>query len=170
MTRFALFLIGLGIALIIILVNGCGGSPSASPDLIVNRTSAADSVLQAAWSQAQQTIATGNACLNYECRSFLPPDSKALSVSPRGAVVECRADVPVSELARKTGDPRWLNHTDPSNTIWLDGSDFPTPVHGWTDGSDPGKVVVACSGVAIDTPYEFENIILKRLGYNTDYR
>ncbi len=157
-------------------MTACGsGGFVGDPSTIQNQTNgnASDANLQHQWLVAQQMIANG-VWLNAFNGTNWTVDARALTTAPNGVTVTCLPDVTVAELARRTGNSKWLTHTDPSNTIFLGDQ----TVHGYAD-LGANKVVTACSGVGQipgapvdigDFQYEAENFILYRLGYDVSNR
>jgi len=158
---------------------GSGGHFVGDPHTIQNRTQgiASDANLQYQWVIAINMVANGTPLDPAHSLNWVS-DPRALNETPNGVIVTCQNDIPFSELARLTGNPAWVtNHPDDSiesNIILLNG----LAVHGYAIVAD-NKVVTACSGVAqiMDAPtgvgnptYEFENIVLYRLGYDVSKR
>ncbi len=161
---------------------GSGGGFVGDPNTIQNRTPqglVTDTNLRYQWLVAANMVANG-VDLDPAHSTGLVSDARALTEKPKGVIVTCEQDVPWSEIARVTNNPKWtLDHPDdavPSNTIWMNSN---VPVHGYTILSNPEKVITACSSVGQidgapigigDSSYEFQNILLYRLGYDVSKR
>ena len=138
---------------------------------IINCTNVSDAVLQDAWKQAQQGLATAPFPLSISSSTLTPADPRALTVQPKNLTVVGVPDVPIADLVKF--DPAWAKDKDPSGTIiFVGGSgllDY-TTCHGFTCTWSRPRVYGAISVLAAVCIYEFQNVILNRLGYDTSNR
>jgi hypothetical protein len=144
--------------------------PSSSQ--FINHTNVSDAVLMDAWKQAQQHLATSSFPLSGQgTAGSHPPDPRALSIQPNKVAVVSVPDTPISDLVKV--DPDWKVGKDPSGAILIDfaaGFLEYTTVHAVTMPWTRPRVYAASSEVPLVLSYEFENIILSRLGYNVEGR
>ena len=149
------------------LLSSCGGSPAAAPQ---NRAAAqfSDPRLQALWVGAQQDIITNGAVLNAAliaenqgCRDAdCPPPPNPITVypsaaavnaiTPNGVTVTTVPDITPGVIAAPAGaTAQWCHSYTQGNAVYVAESML----------YDPGA-----------TGYEFENVILAHLGYDTSGR
>jgi len=139
---------------------------------IINETGYPDSVLTAAWTQAQQGLATAPFPLTDAGGEMHPADPRALTVQPKNLTVVSVADVPIATLAKYI-DPAWAKDKDPSHTFIIDDSSGfleYTTVAGITCPWTRPRVYGAQSVIPTVCVYEFQNVILKELGYDISAR
>jgi hypothetical protein len=136
----------------------------------VNHTSLPDSALEDAWTAAQNGLATASFPLNvYGTDSQMhSPDPRALTIAPSCVIVREVSDVSVSELAKL--DPTWAGKTDPSKEIILFGNPNTLFCHSYVALYKRPRVYAVSSEAQACLPYEFQNIILTKLGYSTATR
>ena len=95
-------------------------------------------------------------------------DSRALTLLYRGVTVVSVPDELIANLVKI--NPAWSMHKDPSGTILsLTGLVY-TEVHAFTICAKHARVYAAASQIPAVLQYEFENIILQRLGYDVSAR
>ena len=157
---------------------GCGGggsgSHSANTDGFDNQTNglASDAQLLELWHNAQVRLATAPislnpvaVVLNGDPNRIVPPDPRARQISPGYVRVIAVPDIPLASLPAE-----WHNgaHPDPTGII-AQCNDVVQYCHASSSGN---AVWVAASMVDSDgtTGWEFENIILARLGYDVSRR
>lgn len=120
------------------------------------------------WWAAQKNLAENNFTLSAYGNVPHPPDKRALTVQPRGVELIYCPDEPISNLVKLNA--AWGKHTDPSGTILQSsGFDYNT-VHAFTICGKHARVYAAASEIPSVLQYEFENIILARLGYDVSDR
>jgi hypothetical protein len=89
-------------------------------------------------------------------------------MQPVGVTVISVPDEPIANLVKV--DPGWGKDKDPSRTILqLTGLQYAT-VHAFTLCGKHARVYAAASEIPAVLSYEFENIILQRLGYDVSNR
>ena len=95
-------------------------------------------------------------------------EPRATSVSHEGIVVVSVPDEPVANLVKVNS--AWSTHKDPSGAILqLSGLNY-TEVHAFTLCGKHARVYAAASQIPAVLKYEFENVILQRLGYDVSQR
>jgi hypothetical protein len=159
------------VAGVLIIVAACGGQPAQRPDEsgFINQTNGAatSNDLKGLWQRAQQTLATQTIALNPVTAEFqnvavvyVAADPRAYQVAPNGVTVTAVPDIPVSALPSVFKDKGYV---DPTGVIRCS---CPTGYcHAYTNNQ---QVWVAQSMALNDgaTGWEFQNIILNRLGYD----
>lgn len=177
-TYIAAILLGLVLA---IVLTGCGGSGFVDSRFRPNNAKCSSgfdnetggqidsATLNAFWTQAQSAVSTGV----YLDATVTPPtnwvsDSRASGISPNCVAVYSVPDWTPQALATATGNPAWLNHSIPTGAIFEGG----IALHSWTQLTTPETVIVAASELSNPgaTGYEFQNVILNRLGYSLSGR
>ncbi len=164
------------------ILTGCGGSqfaptPTCASTSFDNRTNggATDAQLQALWRQAQQQLATQNIPLNPvtaltqgAAPQTLSPDSRANGVQPQCIAVIAVPDLTVAQLQAENPGVTLQHDTDPTGVIHCPEGAQAKYCCAFTSSNNAG-IYVAASQVLNGgaTGWEFENIILARLGYNT---
>lgn len=152
---------------------GCGTSGFNEAKPLVNRTNgmATDAQLIARWKVAQQHLATSWIPINAAVADIngtppieLPPDPRALTIPPCCVAVITVPDIPWKELPFKLQS----NTSDPTHIIRCPDGAVAKYCYAYTDGN----IFVSKSWVLHDgtTDYEFENVILKLLNYDTSGR
>jgi hypothetical protein len=138
---------------------------------IINCTNVSDAVLQDAWKQAQQGLATAGFPLSLNSAALTPADPRALTIQPKNLTVVGVPDMPIADLVKI--DPAWAKDKDPSGTIVFVGSggllDYVT-CHGFTCPWARPRVYGANSVLAAVCVYEFQNVILNMLSYDVSNR
>jgi hypothetical protein len=158
------------------LVSGCGNAPDTHIGFI-NKTQHSDAQLRGLWKAAQKNLSQ-RIDLNPLQRHFsnaapaiLPGDPRAWNVSPRQLVVSPQADVTASSLYAATGTDR----PDPTGLIVCPQPCNVSYAAAYSLYSCPASRYAASwefSGNNFDAlvQYEFENQILKALGYDMKWR
>jgi hypothetical protein len=134
----------------------------------VNETAVTDVQLNYAWLQAQEQIATQPFPLSFAGGPMHAPDIKARTVTPENVTVIAVPDEPISNLVKV--NPKWGTHTDPSGAILEQVGFSYVTVHAITCTWTRPRVYAAASELPAVLVYEFENIILKKLGYDVSGR
>lgn len=159
-----------------VLFSGCGNRPGADIGFI-NETQHSDAQLWSLW-KAAQTNLSQQIDLNPLQRQFssvapdmLPGDSRVLGVSPRQLVVSSQPDVTSSALYAATG----TNRPDPTGLIVCPQPCNVSYAAAYSLYLRPASHYAASwefAGSNFDAlvQYEFENQILKTLGYDMRWR
>lgn len=162
---------------LLVILTGCGGGKFPEPAGFVNHTQHTDADLWAIWKAAQQNLAT-QVDINPLQRSLydvpadiLPGDPRALQTLPRQVLVAAEPDVDASTLFADTGvyraDPTGLIACpQPCNVHYAAAYSVYRPprtryAQSWEFAGDNFSQVLQ---------YEFENHILKGLGYDMRWR
>jgi hypothetical protein len=170
------------LALMILLLTGCGGGmgggPGANPAAgFVNQTQLTDAELRALWQAAQQDLSQ-QIDLNPLQRTqsnvpphILPGDPRVWNIQPRQLAVAARPDVSSAALLAATG----MNRPDPTGLIAC-----PQPcnvsyaaaysLYGPNVSRYASSWEFAGSNFDALVQYEFENHILQALGYDMLWR
>jgi len=163
----------LRLALLTMVLLGCGGDPAILPVGFVNQTQHSDADLWTIWRAAQQSVAT-EIDLNPVQESpplMLPGDSRALTIQPRQLTVSPEPDVSAQLLFEETG----MRRNPPTGLI---ACPQPCDVRFAPAYSlyQPPSVNYAASWEFVGNnfstilQYEFENQILYTLGYDVGWR
>ena len=140
----------------------------------VNYTAVSDAVLAQCWKQAQQQLATQPFPLAGQGTSDShAPDMRALTVQPSHVTVVPVAEVSQADLAAATGDSAWLKVASPTGTILVEADNGflgYEAAHAVTETWRKPRVYAATSEMPNVLVYEFQNIILSRLGYDVSGR
>jgi hypothetical protein len=159
-----------------VLFTGCGNESDADIGFI-NETQHSDAKLWSLW-KAAQTNLSQQIDLNPLQRQFssvalhiLPGDSRALAVSPHQLLVSSQPDVTSSALYTATG----TNRPDPTGLIVCPQPCNVSYAAAYSLYSRPASHYAASwefTGNNFDAlvQYEFENQILKTLGYDMKWR
>jgi hypothetical protein len=159
-----------------VFFSGCGTRPGADIGFI-NETQHSDAQLRSLW-KAAQTNLSQQIDLNPLQRQFsgvapdlLPGDSRVMSVSPHQLVVSSQPDVTSSALYTATG----TNRADPTGLIVCPQPCNVNYAAAYSLYSRPASHYAASwefAGNNFDAlvQYEFENQILKTLGYDMTWR
>jgi hypothetical protein len=133
----------------------------------VNDTSISDSVLMQQWTLAQQGLATAPFPLDYSGGSVHAADPRVLDIKPQHVTVVSVPDIPVATLA--SFDKNWVvgKDKDPSGTIVTSEN---VNCHSFACCWRKPRVYAACSEIPVTLSYEFQNIILDKLGYDVSGR
>lgn len=137
-----------------------------SKQRFINRTAVPDSVLESQWSAAQTALSTAPFPLDDAGGGIHPKDPRALTVTPENVTVTSVPDVPIADLVKINA--AWGKDKDPSGTILVPSGT--QTCHAFTKCWRRPRVYAAASEVPVVLSYEFENIILAKLGYNIDQR
>jgi hypothetical protein len=140
----------------------------------INYTAVADEVLAQCWQQAQQQLATQPFPLDGAGTTGMhPADPRALTVAAQHLTVVPVPDVSPTDLATATGLAAWLKVPQPSGTILVEENNgllgYIT-AHAVTETWRKPRVYAAASQIPTVLIYEFQNIILHKLGYNVEGR
>jgi hypothetical protein len=137
-------------------------------DTFVNYTALSNAQLQSIWSNAAQQLATQQIPLNTSGGDLQPPDPRALNVLPKNVAVISMPDWSVADLVKI--DPAWAGHAVPTGAFAVDtGFDYET-VAGITMPWTRPRVYGATSVLANVLVWEFQNVILDKLGYDVSNR
>lgn len=159
---------------ILLGLTACGGAPKTAAPAAQDKFS--DPQLQTLWEQAQNTLATQMITLNAayvaegrEAAVVIAPDYRALSVSPAGVSVNPVPDLTVAQLQSENPGAQLQHNTDPTGVIHAPAGSSASYCASYTQGS---AVYVSASleYSAGATGYEFQNVILERLGYDVSKR
>ena len=138
----------------------------------VNYSSASYYELIGQWRAAQKNLATAPFPLDAGAPGLMrPPDPRALTVVPKNVTVIAVPDVPISDLIKV--NPGWSRDEDPSGSILImqnNGLVGYQTCHAVTMPWARPRVYAAFSEIPAVLVYEFENIILSRLGYDVSNR
>ena len=170
------------LVLLVAGLSGCGGgqfspTPSCATSDIDNQTkgAATDPQLRGLWQQAQVELSTQPISLNpvtVQMRGgtlvTVPPDARANTVQPDCIAVIAIPDLTVAQLQAENPDSVLQHYTDPTGIIHCPSGAAAKYCHSFT-ASNNRAAYVSASGVLNfgATGWEFENIILARLGYDT---
>jgi hypothetical protein len=168
-----------GKIVVLIILTGCGGRPTPPPVLpgFVNHTHHSDAELQAIWATSQQSVAQSidlNPLQQPDVKvlpDLLPGDPRALKLVPQHITVSAVSDVSSDVLFTATGTRR-------ANPTGMIPCPKPCNVRYSTAYSsyDPALTNYAASwefeadNFSVILEYEFENHILRALGYNMKWR
>lgn len=136
----------------------------------INRTGLPDSVLEQMWKDAQERVATQENFMNpieliaYPDRKKIvaPPLPAARSISPRNVYVTALPDVPVAQLVKM--DAKWGTHKDPTGIILANNQYLATCVSFVRLFIRPRIFVAKSQEAGGALGWEFENVILNKLG------
>jgi hypothetical protein len=170
------------VLLLVAALTGCGGSqyaptPTCAAISFDNRTNggATESQLQALWQQAQQELANQTITLNPVSvlvnggvLQTVSPDSRATTVQPQCTAVIAVPDLTVVQLQAENPGVALQHNTDPTGVIHCPDGALAKYCHSYTASNNRAAYVSASQVLNFGaTGWEFENIILARLGYNT---
>jgi|ERR1017187_3411309 hypothetical protein len=142
-----------------------------SSTAFINYTSVSDAVLAQQWALAQHSLATAPFPQNYSGGNMHAADPRALTVQPEHVTVVSVPDVPIADLVKI--DPAWAKDKDPSGAIIFTGGNGLlgyTPCHAFSLCYKKPRVYAAASEIPNVLSYEFQNLILSRLGYDVSAR
>jgi hypothetical protein len=163
----------------------CGGSqyaptPSCTASAFDNQTNggATNSQLQALWQHARQDLATQTIALNPVTVQMqggtlqtIAPDTRANGVQPNCIAVITVPDLTVAELKAENPGVTLQHNTDPTGIIHCPAGALARYCHSFTASNNQAAYVSASEVLNFGaTGWEFENIILARLGYDTEGR
>jgi hypothetical protein len=133
-----------------------------------NHTGLTDAQLQSIWNAAAQQLATQPIPLSTNGTNLLPPSPKALAVAPENVAVMSMPDWSVADLAKI--DPAWAGHAVPTGAFAANaGLNYET-VAGITMEWKRPRIYGAASVLPTVLVWEFQNVILGKLGYNVSGR
>lgn len=137
-------------------------------DTFVNYTALTDAQLLAIWNTAAQGLATQQIPLSTNGTNLQPADPKAMTIQPKNVAVISMPDWSVADLVKI--DPAWAGHAVPTGTFAVDtGFEYET-VAGITNPWTRPRVYGATSVLATVLVWEFQNVILDKLGYDVSTR
>jgi hypothetical protein len=163
------------LALMIVLLQGCGGANPATG--FINQTRHTDAELWVLWHAAQQNLSQQidmnplQRTQSNVSAQILPGDPRVWDVSPRSLTVASQQDVSSAALLAATG----VNRPDPTGMI---ACPQPCNVHYAaaysTYGPNSSRYAAswefAGNNFDVLVQYEFENHILEQLGYGMTWR
>jgi hypothetical protein len=170
------------VLLFVATFTACGGSqsaptPSCSATSFDNQTNggATEAQLQALWQHAQQELATQQISLNPVAvlvnggaLQTIAPDSRATSVQPQCVAVISVPDLTVAQLQAENPGIALQHNTDPTGAIHRPEGALAKYCHSFTASNNQTAFVSVSMVLNFGaTGWEFENIILSRLGYST---
>ncbi len=137
-------------------------------DTLVNYTPLTYVQLMSIWSTAQQGLATQQIPISTNGTNLQPPDKRALTVQPENVAVISMPDWKISDLEKI--DPAWAKDKDPSGSFAVDtGFEYET-VAGITNPWKRPRIYGAASVLSTVLVWEFQNVILDKLGYDVSSR
>lgn len=121
------------------------------------------------WFAARAAIATSSFPATAATGGLIyAADPRAKALTPFGITVIAVPDEPIANLIKI--DPAWGKDKDPSGAILQDNGFSYSTVHAFTMCGKHARVYAAASEIPAVLQYEFENIILQRLGYDVSNR
>jgi hypothetical protein len=165
--------------LLLVWLTGCGGRVPVSSTLKLPGHHAvfSDPRFQSAWTDAQRAISREpiflNAAYVAEKREYVndmkPADIRANDIWPDGVTVSAEPDLTVAQLQAENPGETLKHFADPTGVIHApDGSSAK-----YCAAYTLGNSIVVANSLLYDAgilEYEFENVILRRLGYDTRKR
>ena len=137
-------------------------------DTFLNYTGLTDAQLLTIWNTAAQGLATQQIPLSTNGTALQPADPRALTVTPKNVAVISMPDWTVSDLTKI--DSAWAGHSVPTGAFAVDtGTGYET-VHGITLPWARPRIYGATSVLASVLVWEFQNVILSKLGYDVSNR
>jgi hypothetical protein len=134
----------------------------------INYTGLTDAQLLTIWNVAAQDLATQQIPISTNGTNLHPPDSRALTVVPKNVAVISMPDWSMSDLVKI--NPAWAGHAVPTGVFAVDtGTKYET-VHGITLPWARPRIYGATSVLANVLVWEFQNVILSKLGYDVSNR
>jgi len=137
----------------------------------INDSGLTDEQLSQIWTQVQQQTATQPIQQTTGAGATWPADPRALTLEPKNLTVVAVPDWSVADLVKI--DPAWAGHAVPTGTFAAEGEDgafgYET-VAGITLTWNKPRIYGAASVMAAVLQWEFQNVILNKLGYNTENR
>jgi hypothetical protein len=136
----------------------------------VNYTAVSDQVLEDTWKKAQQELGTKEFTLSAYGPKPHPADPRALTLEPKNVAVIAVPDWALAELSKI--NPAWAKHHEPSGAFALLGNGplgymtVAGVTHEWTRP----RIYGAASVIPPVLEWEFQNVILKKLGYDVEGR
>jgi hypothetical protein len=169
---------GLGAVILIVALLGCEGGPEGRvPAGFINQTQHSEADLQAIWTEAQQSVSQKidlnplQRLANNVVPDMRPGDPRALGAMPHQLLVAAEPDVLSEVLFAATGEQRtdptgMIACPQPCNVRYSIAYSFYQPeltkyAASWEFAGDNFSVILE---------YEFENHILKTLGYDMTWR
>ncbi len=159
-----------------ILFSGCGSGPESDIGFI-NETQHSDAQLWSLWKAAQNNLSQRidmnplQRQFNNAAPEVLPGDPRSLNISPRQLVVSSQPDVPSAALLAAAG----VRRPDPTGLIVCPEPCNVSYAAAYSQYSRPASRYAASwefAGSSFNAlvQYEFENQILKTLGYDMKWR
>ena len=161
-----------------LILSACGGRPpSVQPVGFINQTRHSNAQLQSLWQQAQQSVSQQidlnplEQEMNSAAPSILAGDARAWSISPHQLVVSSQPDISAAELYATTGTMR----PDPTGLISCPAPCNVTYAPAYSLYAQPATRYAASwefssNNFDVLVEYEFENQILRALGYDVKWR
>jgi hypothetical protein len=136
----------------------------------VNFSGLSDQQLADIWKQVQQTTATQPIQQGTGAGATWPADPRALTLQPKNLAVVAVPDWKITDLEKI--DPAWSKDKDPSGSfaIMNNGLLGYETVAGVTETWNKPRIYGAASVMATVLQWEFQNVILNKLGYNVEGR
>lgn len=136
----------------------------------VNHTAVSDQVLEDMWKRCATELATKPFPLSWSGGGMHPADPKALTIQPKNVAVVAVPDWSLDDLAKI--DMAWHKHTGASGAFALLGNGLLgyTTVAGVTHEWVRPRIYGAASTIPNVLDWEFQNVILKKLGYDIEGR
>lgn len=134
----------------------------------INNSGLSDEQLTSIWNAAAQELATKPIPISTNGTNLHPADPKALTIKPKNLTVTEVPDWTIADLIKI--DPLWARDSNPSHTFAvLDALNY-TTVAGITHPWNKPRIYGAKSVMATVLVWEFQNVILNKLGYSTEGR
>lgn len=136
----------------------------------VNHTAVSDQVLEDYWKKAAQGLATQQIPISTNGSNLHPADPRALTVQPKNVTVVAVPDWSIADLMKI--DPAWSKDKNPSGAYAVinNGLLGYTTVAGITLEWTKPRIYGAASEIPAVLEWEFQNVILKKLGYDVEGR
>lgn len=160
-----------------VVISSCGGlggeGNSGCEQGFINQSGVPLDILEQQWTTAQTAVSQGvvlnalSVALYGAAPQKTPANPKAMTIGPECVRLVAVPDATVQQLTAY--DPRYASYHDPTGLILCD-SCSPHVVHSYTYVNSPARVYVAASIASQALEYEFENVILHRLGYDVSQR
>src|SRR5271166_1806187 len=137
-------------------------------ETLINDTALTDAQLLAIWNTAAQGLATQQIPISTNGTNLQPADPRALTIKPENLTVVSMPDWTIADLEKI--DPAWSKDKDPSGSFAVDtGFDYET-VAGITMPWTRPRIYGATSVLSTVLVWEFQNVILNKLGYDVSSR
>ena len=139
-------------------------------ETFINDTALTDAQLLAIWNTAAQGLATQQIPISTNGTNLQPPNPKALTIKPENVTVVSMPDWTISDLEKI--DPAWSKDKDPSGSFAVigDGLLGYETVAGITMPWRRPRIYGATSVLSTVLVWEFQNVILNKLGYDVEGR
>jgi hypothetical protein len=137
-------------------------------DTFINYSGLTTLQLNQIWGQVQIATATQPIQQGTSGGASWPPDKRALTLQPENLTVVAVPDWSPADLAKI--DPAWANHAVPTGSFAIDDGFGYETVAGVTETWHKPRIYGAASVMAAVLQWEFQNVMLNKLGYNTEGR